>query len=116
MSGAYNGGAMEPPYTTPGSVKRARERAQAGLPRIATALPTNDRSPKLGRDATPLRPPGQPSKIPRPRAPPGLEGNIGDAISRPRQVPQWPLAGPLQSPMKPQDAAPFRPPSGQAPR
>ncbi|KEY68721.1 hypothetical protein S7711_00594 [Stachybotrys chartarum IBT 7711] len=107
---------MEPPYTTPGSVKRAREAAQAGLPRIATASPTPDQSAKSSRDAASSRPAGQSSKIPRPRAPPGLDGNIGDAISRPRQIPQWPLAGPVQSPVKPQNASSFRPPAGQAPR
>src|SRR6266566_4994502 len=55
------------------------------------------------------------SRIPRPQAPPGLQtkdGQIGVSISRPTQIPQWPLAGPLGPPPKASEVEPHRPPPG----
>ncbi|KAI0534067.1 hypothetical protein GGR58DRAFT_81101 [Xylaria digitata] len=82
-----------------GSVKRAREQAQTGS---ARALP-----PSLQDPSTVAR---------RPQAPAGRQlkdGTIGMAISRPTPVPQWPLAGPIASPMS-ADSEPYRPPPGRS--
>ncbi|KAH8205630.1 hypothetical protein TruAng_000124 [Truncatella angustata] len=92
-----------------GSVRRARERAQAGLPRERLEPPTS--IPRL-----PIRNPNNGAS--RPQAPAGLQskdGNIGLAISRPTPVPQWPLAGPLTSPASSEGSEPYRPPAGRAP-
>lgn len=101
-----------------GSVRRARERAQAGLPRE----PPSYRRPQVMDDAsdmdyttTPLRPmPQQPaaSRSRRQRAPQQQENKAGHNISRPTQVPQWPLPGPMQSPTSPA-GSPYRPPPGR---
>lgn len=90
-----------------GSVRRARERAEAGLPREEP-----------------------PSLIPIPRrglgSPPNggnkpqvqikdKDGNIRvGAISRPTPVPQWPLAGPIPSPTTVEGAEPYQPPPGKS--
>ncbi|GAW16386.1 hypothetical protein ANO14919_058120 [Xylariales sp. No.14919] len=82
-----------------GSVRRAREQAQAGLPR---ALPSS-----MQDSSTVAR---------RPQAPAGRQlkdGTIGVAISRPTPVPQWPLAGPIASPAS-VDSEPYRPPPGRS--
>ncbi|KAJ0380000.1 hypothetical protein COL26b_001820 [Colletotrichum chrysophilum] len=57
-----------------------------------------------------------PSQIPRPLPPAALQnkdGGIGMAISRPTQIPQWPLPGPIPSPSP--EAEPYRPPPGRGP-
>ncbi|GAP87144.2 hypothetical protein SAMD00023353_2301340 [Rosellinia necatrix] len=82
-----------------GSVKRAREQAQD---HILRGLP-----PSMADSSTVAR---------RPQAPAGLQtkdGTIGIAISRPTQVPQWPLAGPLASPAS-ADSGSYRPPPGRS--
>ncbi|KAI3326961.1 hypothetical protein HD806DRAFT_531554 [Xylariaceae sp. AK1471] len=82
-----------------GSVRRARERAQAGIPRGSP--------PAMPDPSTVVR---------RPQAPAGLQmrdGTIGMAISRPTPVPQWPLAGPIASPAS-TDSEPYRPPPGRS--
>lgn len=82
-----------------GSVKRARELAEAGAPRgTISAFPE-----------TPVR---------RPQAPPGLQfrdgqGQIGMAISRPTPLPQWPLGGPISA-LPSNDSEPYRPPPGRS--
>ncbi|KAI0602768.1 hypothetical protein F4775DRAFT_588339 [Biscogniauxia sp. FL1348] len=82
---------MDEPSRLGGSVRRARKRAEAGIPRG--------------------RPPSIPSGPPRrPQAPPGYQGM---AISRPSPVPQWPLSGPLASPAS-VDSEPYRPPPGKS--
>lgn len=92
-----------------GSIARARERAAAGLPR-------QERSPPRSRRGAADEEP-QISKPSRPQAPPGLQtkdGNIGVAISRPTQVPQWPLAGgPIIAPSS-ASGEPYRPPPGKS--
>ncbi|KAK4192585.1 hypothetical protein QBC35DRAFT_373531 [Podospora australis] len=88
-----------------GSVKRARERAAAGLPRS----PPRAMAGRLEEEPEISRPT-------RPQAPPGLQtkdGQIGVAISRPTQVPQWPLAGPIIAPPS-VDGEPYRPPPGRS--
>ncbi|KAI1140799.1 hypothetical protein F5Y05DRAFT_402883 [Hypoxylon sp. FL0543] len=83
-----------------GSVRRARELAQAGAPREAmSAFP-------------------EPPSIRRAQAPPGLQirdeqGQIGMAISRPQPFAQWPLAGPIAAPSS-ADSEPYRPPPGRS--
>ncbi|KAI1277299.1 hypothetical protein F5Y07DRAFT_388558 [Xylaria sp. FL0933] len=82
-----------------GSVKRARERAQDGLPR--TIPPSMQDSSTVAR---------------RPQVPAGRQlkdGTVGVAISRPMPVPQWPLAGPIASPAS-GDSEPYRPPPGRS--
>ncbi|KAF4807214.1 hypothetical protein CGCSCA5_v013616 [Colletotrichum siamense] len=109
-----------------GSVKRARERAQAGFPRDQYAPPSATRFPIMEEDLdspTDVSPPSSrqnpdpaPSRIPRPLPPAALQnkdGGIGMAISRPTQIPQWPLPGPIPSPSP--EAEPYRPPPGRGP-
>lgn len=119
--------------TTGDIIRRARERAEAGLPRedYETFLrrrqedeqqqQTRNRSP-----STPEPPPrnrkrqGFPESSPprRLQAPPGLhdeEGHIALPISGPAPVAQWPLAGPLTAPAASSDAEPYRPPAGASP-
>lgn len=69
MSLPQNGRAMELPEAAGGSVHRARERMGAGMVR--------DDQQGTGR--------------PQPRALQGRTGPVGAAISRPTQIPQWPL-------------------------
>lgn len=94
----------EPPSTTlgrgGGSVKRARQRMEAGLPQERPAPP-----PQQQRPFAPSRAAPEPSmNRSRPPMPPALatskagQGPIGVAISRPTQVPQWPLAGTIEGP------------------
>ncbi|KAI1324468.1 hypothetical protein F5Y16DRAFT_306129 [Xylariaceae sp. FL0255] len=81
-----------------GAIRRARERAEAGIPR---GPPPS--TPDISTTAR------------RPQAPARLQtkdGTIGMAISRPTPVPQWPLAGPLKSPES-VDSEPYRPPVGR---
>jgi len=81
-----------------GSVQRARERAEAGLPPEITPPPQNR---------------------PRPQMPAALAGSknaqgpIGIAISRPTQVPQWPLAGAVGGAPNMTDNQPYQPPAGR---
>ncbi|KAI0154188.1 hypothetical protein GGR57DRAFT_119431 [Xylariaceae sp. FL1272] len=82
-----------------GSVKRARQQAQAGGPR-----------------GPPPTIPGISQVSRRQQAPAGLQskdGSVGMAISRPTPVPQWPLAGPIASPAS-IDSEPYRPPPGRS--
>ncbi|KAF7537997.1 hypothetical protein G7Z17_g12732 [Cylindrodendrum hubeiense] len=61
-----------------------------------------------------VQPAGQ-SRIPRIRAP-GMDGkntNGGPAISRPTQVPQWPLPGPPLAAVNQSESEPYRPPPGR---
>ncbi|KAH8601806.1 hypothetical protein B0O99DRAFT_588984 [Bisporella sp. PMI_857] len=93
-----------------GSVKRARERAQVGLPSEISQAPPAQR-PFNGYGL-----PGQPSPNPssqipraRPQMPVALAdsrngpGSVGVAISRPTPVPQWPLAGTIEDMQAPKD-------------
>ncbi|KZL64903.1 hypothetical protein CT0861_10270 [Colletotrichum tofieldiae] len=109
-----------------GSVKRARERAQAGFPReqnsppSATRFPIMEEDPDSPTDVSERRQIVEPttSRIPRPQPPAALQnkdGGVGIAISRPTQIPQWPLPGPIPSPANNPDAEPYRPPPGRGP-
>ncbi|KAK0656460.1 hypothetical protein B0T16DRAFT_318752 [Cercophora newfieldiana] len=80
-----------------------------------------DEEPQIARPSMSRQmPPGQmamggQSRIPRPPPPPGLQtrdGQIGVAISRPTQIPQWPLQIPL-GPTGP-NATPYQPPPGRS--
>ncbi|KAL3419963.1 hypothetical protein PVAG01_08462 [Phlyctema vagabunda] len=94
-----------------GSVRRARERVEAGLP---PEMPPPVQRPY---DSTPAAP----NQLrPRPQMPPALAGSIarqgpiGVAISRPTQIPQWPLAGSTESgPDGPTQQ--YKPPVGRGP-
>ncbi|TVY44215.1 hypothetical protein LSUB1_G002340 [Lachnellula subtilissima] len=84
-----------------GSVKRARQRMEAGL---APDRPVPPQQPQQ-RSFAPSRAAPEPSmNRSRPQMPPALatskggQGPIGVAISRPTQVPQWPLAGTIEGP------------------
>ncbi|KAK1758527.1 hypothetical protein QBC47DRAFT_144275 [Echria macrotheca] len=91
-----------------GSVRRARERAMAGMPRddgytAPRTIPGGmDEEPQIARPSMSRQMPtglgAGPSRVPRPPPPPGLQtrdGQIGVAISRPTPIPQWPLQVPL---------------------
>lgn len=109
-------------------IRRARERAEAGLPREdydtflrrQAAMKSNSPSP------TPEIPPRNRPTIGSPdsgngrrlQAPPGLQnkdGQITLPISRPAPVAQWPLAGPLGPPVAQPDTEAYRPPAGTSP-
>ncbi|KAI0905220.1 hypothetical protein F4823DRAFT_147434 [Ustulina deusta] len=99
MSQPENARSMDESSRMGGSVKRARERAQDGLPRTLPP-PMQDPSTVAGR---PQALAGRQLK----------DGTIGMAISRPMPVPQWPLAGPVESPAS-VDSEPYRPPPGRS--
>jgi hypothetical protein len=134
---------MERP-STGGSIKRARERAEAGVPREDFATfarrmaegpkqpqPPVQRvgpqptlfevvsKPQTGRRAAPEPVATGPSRMPRPQGPPGVQarkdGQVGVAISRPTPIPQWPLAGPMTGTADAADVEPYRPPPGSQP-
>ncbi|OAQ68462.2 hypothetical protein VFPPC_04697 [Pochonia chlamydosporia 170] len=95
MSQPYDGRDMDRSYNIPGSVKRAREQVQGtrGQDGQATRRPPQDSN--LIESSTPLRPPPQglsQSKFAKNRMPSSQETKSGQTISRPKQVPQWPLA------------------------
>ena len=84
-----------------GSVKRARERAQAGsAPRNA---PVEDPY---------TAPPRNPQRLQAQQARQARDGQSTVPISRPTQVPQWPLAGPIAP--QPSTSEPYRPPPGRS--
>lgn len=99
MSLPQNGKEMELPEDAGGSVRRARERMEAGMVR--------EDQPGTGR--------------PQPRALQGRTGPIGAAISRPTQIPQWPLPTfptpePYSGPESNQQAARRQQPPQRPPR
>ncbi|KAK7972864.1 hypothetical protein PG988_006998 [Apiospora saccharicola] len=96
MSRAQYADEMDGPSGIAGSVRRARERAEAGLP------------PEFIANSPPRRAP----------LPPGREGGIGGlTISRPQPAaPQWPLAGPIPSPTSSEGSDRYRPPPGRSPQ
>ncbi|EFQ26678.1 uncharacterized protein GLRG_02498 [Colletotrichum graminicola M1.001] len=74
-----------------------------------------DSPTSVSEQQQPFQPPS--SRIPRPQPPAALQnkfGGAGVAISRPTQIPQWPL-GPISSPASNPDAEPYRPPLGRGP-
>lgn len=111
-------------------IRRARERAEAGLPRDSyntflrrqaeqmsneSSSPTPEIPP---RNRPPIGSPDSGSSGRRLQAPPGLQdkdGQIALPISRPAPVAQWPLAGPLGPPVAQADTEPYRPPAGSSP-
>ncbi|EFX02090.1 hypothetical protein CMQ_2139 [Grosmannia clavigera kw1407] len=99
-----------------GSIRRARERAAAGMPREDFTFPTRMGPPPQHQQSS-MR---QPSRIPPPRSTGGplqmKNGQIGVAISNPTPAAQWPLAGPLAAPsnLSSNDAEPYRPPPGRS--
>lgn len=96
MSRAQYADEMDGPSGIAGSVRRARERAEAGLP------------PDFPNSSLPL-----PRRAPQP---PG-NGIGGLTISRPQPVaPQWPLAGPIPSPTSSEGSDRYRPPPGRSPQ
>lgn len=106
-------------------IRRARERAEAGLPRDDyTTFAQRQGAMSNGAPEAPSIPPrsrpprGPPRQQARPQAPPGFQnkdGQINLPISRPAPVPQWPLPGPLASPASPSNLGPYRPPAGSQP-
>ncbi|KAI1126131.1 hypothetical protein F5Y10DRAFT_216537 [Nemania abortiva] len=95
MSQSENARSMDEQSRMGGSVKRAREQAQA--------------------QAGLSRGPAPSAVTRRPLAPAGLQtkdGSIGVAISRPMPV-QWPLAGPIASTAT-GESGPYRPPPGRS--
>ncbi|KAI0395154.1 hypothetical protein F5Y17DRAFT_217698 [Xylariaceae sp. FL0594] len=99
MNQPENARGMDEPPQMGGSVREAREGADSDMSR-GSPPPFPDPL-SVGR---------------RPQAPVGLQlkdGTIGLAISRPTQVAQWPLSGPIASP-SPAASEPYTPPSGRS--
>ncbi|KAI0012067.1 hypothetical protein F4779DRAFT_124822 [Xylariaceae sp. FL0662B] len=99
MSQPQNGRNMDQSSRMGGSVRRARELAEAGVPR-----------------GSPPSIPDPPSGMRRPYVLPGLQtkdGQISMAISRPTPVAQWPLNGPMSTAAT-ADSEPYRPPPGRS--
>lgn len=129
MSRPQYGSDMDRP-STGDIIRRARERAEAGLPREdyetflrrqAAMNSSPSSTPEIPpRSRPPLGSPDSGNGLPRqqrPQAPPGFQdkdGQITLPISRPAPVPQWPLAGPLAAPAS-TNAEPYRPPVGSSP-
>ena len=111
-----------PPGAAGGSVARARQRAKAGISPddfLQSPSPRGqaEDEPQLAQFSPPRPPPPAPTAgQPRPQrlqAPPGLQtkdGQIGVAISRPTQVPQWPLASAPDA----TNSEPYQPPPGRS--
>ena len=92
----------------PGSVRRARERAAAGLPQ-------EDNEPQIARPSMTAGGQGQ-MRVGRSPFPAGIQtkdGQIGVAISKPTPVPQWPLQAPGLNPGI-STTEPYRPPPGKS--
>jgi len=91
-----------------GSVRAARERAEAGQPPVKPQQATQRPYDGYGLPRNPA--PSQTSRAqvspPSQKNNPGPPLGIGVAISRPTQVPQWPLAGTIED-MK------YQPPAGR---
>lgn len=126
MSQPHYGRDMDRPAPSQGSVKRAREQAQAGYvpprrpqePMITDGLssPQGNLSPPPRRHMPPSQPPPPlPNFVTPPsarrRAPPPGNGKGGHVISRPTQAPQWPL--PADSPLTPGNGDSYHPPPGR---
>ncbi|KAK4214107.1 hypothetical protein QBC37DRAFT_160769 [Rhypophila decipiens] len=89
----------------PGSVRRARERAAAGFSE-------DDDEPQMARPSMT----GQ-IRIGRPQFPTGIQtrdGQIGVSISKPTQMPQWPLQGAGLASGSSSGSEPYRPPPGRS--
>ncbi|KIE00234.1 Epidermal growth factor-like, type 3, partial [Metarhizium majus ARSEF 297] len=114
MSQPYNGRDMDRPYNTPGSVRRAREQIQGMLARDGEGQRWAQQNPNLVEPSAPLRPPPpgySQSRLAKNRLPPGQDQKYGPGISRPTQVPQWPLTNSSTSPPTFVDPSSYRPSS-----
>jgi len=110
MSLPQNGRDTERPTTAGGSVRAARERAEAGLGRSMNQSPEG---PRRGRGlGGPTAGQSKPSKPQLLGGKPGA-GQTGVTISRPTQIPQWPLPGPISSSVS-SDANAYQPPPGRS--
>ncbi|KHN98847.1 uncharacterized protein MAM_03309 [Metarhizium album ARSEF 1941] len=96
---------MDRPYKTPGSVKKAREQVQGMLARDAKEQPRMQQNPNPNpnpfESSIPLQPPlpgYSRTRFAKNRMPPGHDPKSGQKISRPAQVPQWPLTNSNTSP------------------
>jgi hypothetical protein len=93
-------------------VKRARERMLAGLPPQVPQVPPPQRTLDPSRAAQPPRAkPQMPQALATTRA---AQGPIGVAISRPTQVPQWPLSGTIEG-SDGSSTQQYQPPPGRGP-
>lgn len=120
MSQPYDAQNMDRPLQrSAGSVRRARERAQQGLPReqgydaqelMQDPPPGGLSPPPSRRGPGPFAPPQHAYK---PRVAPPIEGRAGQPISRPTQIPQWPLPSSPQSPARALGQPAPRPPPGR---
>jgi hypothetical protein len=120
---SQDGRAMDRPPPQ-GSVRRARERAMAGLPSEDVPPPRvmfggMDDEPQIARPSMsrqmPMGMPTGSSRIPRPPQV-GLQardGQIGVAISRPTPMPQWPLPASIPEPTT-SNGESYQPPPGRS--
>src|SRR5687768_13767026 len=116
----YDGRNMDRPLqSASGSVRRARERAQAGLPRegdpVRQPAPMMIQDPPQGGLSPPPSRPAPapyaaPQRVYKPRVAPQIEGRAGQPISRPTRIPQWPLPSSPVSPLPQGDRESYRPP------
>lgn len=110
---------MDRPSTQPGSVRRARERAEIAtirngppLPEMQVVTESNSDRHAVSRRLPQPAPATVLSKTLK-KTQPTLDGKVTQTISKPRQVPQWPLPGPTMLPTSPEDTEPYRLPYGQ---
>lgn len=98
MSQPYDGRDTDRSYHAPGSVQRARESVQANMLRDERAaqssrpLPELDESENRSNLPRPNRQPQSQPRYLRHKVPSASDGKSGQVISRPTQLPQWPLA------------------------
>lgn len=96
-----------------GSVRRARERAEAGEPPASQIPQLSQRGMVPPRNAPPanrIRPP-----MPTALGPRSGQVPVGVAISRPIQSPQWPLAGTIEGGPDPRSNPGYQPPQNRGP-
>lgn len=88
MSRSNYGKAMDHPETTPGSVRQARERAEAELPFSRNVYRNPNERARI---------PSNSSKLRKGKSFRANDAKNNPAISRPTQVPQWPLPSNMQA-------------------
>lgn len=123
MSQQYYGRDVDRPSPASGSVRRARERAQAGLARETLPLrqlQMSPGSPAGDYSASPIRPSpiatAGPARLSKPKPQPAGDTKAGQKLPRPMRMPQWPLPGPAVSPVSSAGSEPSPGRSPQAPR
>ncbi|KND89857.1 hypothetical protein TOPH_05422 [Tolypocladium ophioglossoides CBS 100239] len=123
MSQHYYGRDMDRPSPASGSVRRARERVQAGVAREtlplqqlqmgSDSLASNDSASTIRPSPTAI---AGSSRLKKPRPQPAGDAKAGQKIPRPMRMPQWPLPGPAVSTVSSAGSGPSPGRSPQAPQ